>query len=192
MTAGLAMLPYSGRNEEARLGYARRLAIGIDTVIVAFIDVFRNTSGQPLGGATGPEALSTRERLRWSRCRDLHWDLTTYATGSSALLVGLPDNLPLRQAAAALDSALSQLDATAECDNIASMMSAPQRWSPWQQQYETVARRFYRDWYGQLRTIHERDRAFARALNAVVPAANRIAVPPGLPANAPYAGAAVR
>lgn len=189
-SAGLAMPPFSGGAMAARLDYARRMAQMLDSTIVTLVGVFRNTSGQPLGGASDTSSLSQRERDRWRRCRDLHWDLTTYAQAANAIRDSLPADPGLQRAAAALDTALSELEATAECDNVASMIVAPARWQPWQQQYESSARSFYGEWYAQIRNVHEKDRAFVIALNAVLPAARRLAVPPGLPRNPPYAGAA--
>lgn len=191
-TAGLAMPAFGGSGVGARVEYARRLAQMLDSAIVTLVGVFRNTSGQPLGGATGPSALSQRERDRWLRCRDVYWDLTTYGEAVRAIRDSLPADATLERAAAALDTVLSELEATAECDNVASMIAAPERWDPWQEHYEAAARRFYRDWYTQARGVHERDRAFVVALNAVLPVARRLPVPAALPRNPPYAGAAPR
>ena len=191
-TAGLAMSPFAGGNDAARLEYVRTLAKNLDSAIVTLVGVFRNTSGQPMPGASAPSSLSARERERWGRCRDLHFDLTTYASGLESMLDGLSANPVLQRAAAALDTALTELDATAECDNVSSMITAPERWDPWAEQYATTARRFYADWYGQVRAAHERDRALVIALNAVLPQGRALPVPSGLPRNPPYAGAAVR
>jgi hypothetical protein len=189
-TAGLAMPPFSGGGSDAALGYATRLGRTLDSAIVTLVDVFRNAAGQPMGGASGPTALSQRERDRWLRCRDLYWDLTTHAAAVGALKQALPADPSLQHALAALDSAFNASSAIAECDNLASMIAAPERWTPWQSQYEAAARHLYRDFYGQVREVHERDRAFVNALNAVLAPAQRIPVPPGLPRNPPYAGAA--
>jgi hypothetical protein len=191
-TAGLAMSPFAAGSDAARLEYVRTLAKNLDSAIVTLVGVFRNTSGQPMPGASAPSALSARERERWGRCRDLHFDLTTFASGVESILDGLSANPALQRAAAALDTALTELEATAECDNVSSMITAPERWDPWAEQYATTARRFYTDWYGQVRTAHERDRALVIALNAVLPRGRVLPVPSGLPRNAPYAGAAVR
>lgn len=191
-TAGLALPPFAGGNDAAHLEYVRTLAKNLDSAIVTLVGVFRNTSGQPMPSASAPSSLSARERERWGRCRDLHFDLTTYASGVESVLDGLSANPALQRAAAALDTALTELDATAECDNVSSMITAPERWDPWAQQYAITARRFYADWYGQVRTAHERDRALVIALNAVLPQGRALPVPSGLPRNPPYAGAAVR
>jgi hypothetical protein len=161
----------------------------LDSTIVTLVGIFRLTSGQPMVGVTSPAMLSRREQDRWARCRDLHWDLTTYAAAAAALRPSLGSDPVLQRAAAELDSAFSSSVATAECDNVASMIAAPERWTPWQEQYETVARHFYRDFYAQIREVHEKDRALMSALNRVLPAARRVPPPPGLPANPPYAGA---
>ena len=191
-TAGLAAQPFSGTTSAERLEYARTLARNLDSAITVLVGVFRNTTGQPMPGASGPTALSGRERERWARCRDVHFDLTTYEPAVGSFLEGLEDAPALERAASALDSALSALEATAECDNVSSMISAPDRWDPWAQQYATSARRFYSNWYAQVRGVHERDRAFVIALNGVLPAGRRLTVPPGLPRNPPYAGASIR
>lgn len=188
-TAGLAMPPFGGGGPSAALEYAARLGRTLDSAIVTLVDVFRNSSGQPMSGASSPTALSERERDRWLRCRNLYWDLTTHAAAVGALKQALPADAALQRALAALDSAFTANRALAECDNVASMIAAPERWTPWQSQYESAARHLYRDFYDQVRDVHERDRAFVNALNAVLPPAQRIPVPPGLPRNPPYAGA---
>ncbi len=193
-TSGLAIAPYGGGAADSALEYARGLAQMLDSTLVSLVEVFRNTSGQPMVGANSPAALSQRERDRWSRCRNLYWDLTTYVTAIGTVRPSLPASPALQQAAATLDSVLGSAlgsDApVAECDNVASMVAAPERWTPWQDQYENSARRFYRDFYDRIRDVHERDRAFVIALNAVVPASRRLSVPAGLPRNPPYAGVA--
>lgn len=191
-TAGLGLQPFAGGGDAARLEYARTLARNLDSGAVSLVNLYRGTSGQPMAGATGPATLSGRERDRWTRCRDLYWDFTTFATGAQSIRDGLPPTSPLYRAAAALDTALNDIEALAECDNVASMISAPDRWVPWTEQYTGAARHFYADWYAQMREAHERDRAFAIALNAVLPAGRGIPVPPGLPRTPPYAGAVVR
>jgi hypothetical protein len=190
-TAGLGMPPFAGADAAARHEYLRTLARNLDSATVALVDLYRNTSGQPMAGATAPTALSARERERWTRCRNLYWDFNTF----SSALQGVHDGITqasLARAVAALDTALTELDALSECDNVSSMISAPERWDPWAQQYESAARHFYADWYGQVREAHEKDRALVVALNLVLPANRALPVPPGLPRNPPYAGAGVR
>ena len=189
-TAGLAMPAYTGATSDAALDYAARFGRMLDSTIVTLVDIFRNTSGQPMEGASDPTELSQRERDRWSRCRNVYWDLTTFASAVQTMRRALPPDPALQNAAAALDSAFAASQAVAECDNVASMVAAPDRWTPWHDQYQTAAQHFYRDFYGQVREVHERDRAFVNALNAILPPSRRIPVPPGLQRNAPYAGAA--
>ena len=191
-TAGLAMPPFSGTGDAVRFLYLRTLARNLDSATVALVDIFRNTSGQPMAGASAPTTLSGRERERWTRCRDLYWDFNSFASGLHGARGGLPSNPALQRAAASLDSALTGLDALGECDNVASMISAPARWDPWAQHYENAARHFYSGWYDQVREAHERDRALVVALNAVLASGQTLPVPPGLPRTAPYAGAAIR
>jgi hypothetical protein len=188
-TAGLAMPRYAGTTSDAALDYAARFGRMLDSAVVTLVDIFRNTSGQPMEGASSPADLSQRERDRWTRCRNVYWDLTTFASAAQGLRPTLPANPALQSAAADLDTALAESQAVAECDNVASMIAAPDRWTPWGDQYRAAAQRFYRDFYDQVREAHDRDRAFVNALNAVLPAGRRIPVPPGLPRNPPYAGA---
>lgn len=189
-TAGFTMAPFSGATTEDAWDYAARFGRMLDSTIVTLVGTFRNTSGQPMIGANGPATLSRREQDRWARCRDLYWDLTTYASAIGTLRRSLGSDPALQRAAADLDSAFTRSVATAECDNVASMIAGPERWAPWQDQYESAARHFYRDFYAQVRDVHERDRALMSALNRSLPAARRAAPPPGLPTNPPFAGAA--
>jgi len=191
-TAGLGLQPFGGGGEASRLEYGRILARNVDSVAVSLMTLYRQTSGQPMAGATGPQMLSGRERDRWTRCRDLYMDFTTFTTGAQSIREGLSPTSQLSRAAAALDTALSEIEALAECDNVASMISAPDRWVPWAEHYSNAARHFYTDWYPQMRAVHEKDRAFVGALNALLPAGQRMAVPPGLPNAPPYAGGVVR
>jgi hypothetical protein len=184
--AGFGIEPYSGHSAADMVSYTRHLTQRLDSAVVALVDVFRNTSGAPLSGASGPSVLSSRERGRWSRCRILYFDLETYSDAAAVLKDSLTVTPETQRVATVLASALDSMQALAECDNIGSMIEAPDRWSPWQQNYESSARRFYRDWYAQVRTVHEADRALARALNAALPAARRIPDIPGLPPNPPY------
>jgi hypothetical protein len=174
------MAPYSGATTQDALDYAGRLGHMLDSTIVTLVATFRNTSGQPMIGASSPATLSQRERDRWTRCRNLYWDLTTYAVA-----VG-----PLQHALADLDTAFTRSVATEECDNVASMIEAPDRWTPWSDQYEAAARHFYHEFYAQVREVHEKDRAFVNALNRLLPSGRRVSPPPALPTNPPFAGAA--
>lgn len=189
-SAGLAMAAYTGTTSEAAVAYTGRFVRMLDSTIVTLTGTFRNTSGQPVMGARNPGMLSQRERDRWSRCRDLYWDLTTYQAAAAALGAALPASPSVQLKAAQLDSAFLQGTATAECDNISSMIAAPDRFAPWQDSYETAARHFYGDFYPQVRRIHEAARALVFALNAAHSSARPLSMPPGLPQNPPYAGAA--
>jgi hypothetical protein len=193
MTAGLAL---AGPEGDADATYLRRFARGLDSTIVSVVGVFRNTSGQPMSGAGDPTVLSQRERDRWTRCRDLHWDLTTYSRGLNAIrespVLNVDADAGLSRAIAELDSALRASEATIECDNVASMITAPDRWTPWGSQYESTARAFYGTWYTQLRGVHDKLRAFIVAFNAAADAAERMRLPAALQRNPPYAGAAPR
>jgi len=189
-TAGLPMPPYSGTTAEDAMEYGALLGKRLDSTIVTLVGTFRGTSGQPMIGASGPTTLSQRERDRWARCRDLYWDLTTYAAAVGDLRRSIGSDPTLQRAVADLDSAFTESVATAECDNVASMIAAPDRWTPWQDQYEAAAHHFYRDFYGEIREVHEKDRALVNTLNRLLPPARRVAPVPGLPTNPPYAGSA--
>ncbi len=191
-TAGLAIAPYEGSSDDDRNRYLRRFTTQLDSATFLLVNVFRNTSGQPMAGADAPTALSARERERWNRCRDLHFDLQTYKDAASDMVESLPESPTVGRAGVALDSALNALAATANCDNLASMITAPARWTPWATQYASAARDFYRDWYAQVREVSDRNRAFVVALNTALPATARIVVPPALPRTPPYAGMAPR
>jgi hypothetical protein len=188
-TAGMAIAPFEG-DEDARPAYLRSFTQQLDSAISLLVGVFRNTSGQPMAGAEAPTALSQRERDRWVSCRNLHWDLQSYASAMHDQVEF--DNASVSRAAAALDSALTALQATSECDNVASMIAAPARWAPWESNYQTSARNFYGSWYTQLYEVADRNRAFVIAYNLTLPAAQRIPVPPAMPRNPPYAGASPR
>lgn len=188
LTAGFWMPGYEGTDDDALLEYSRALARRLDSAVVALVEIFRNTTGAPVVGATGPNILATREKGRWQRCRLIHFDLGTL--GDAAMF--LKDSLTaptLNRAAVTLSDAFEGLSATAECDNVVSMVEAPDRWAPWQQNYETSARTFYRDWYTQLKALHDADRAFARAVNSALPAARQFPIPPALPPTPPTIGA---
>ena len=190
-TAGLGLQPFAGDDNAARLEYARTLARNLDSAAVSLVNLYRGTSGQPMAGATGPATLSGRERDRWTRCRDLYWDFTSFQAATQSVRDGLSPTYPLYRAAAALDTALGDVEALAECDNVASMISAPDRFPRWTEEYTSAAQHFYADWYAQIREAHEKDRVFAMALNALLPAGLAVAVPPGLSRTPPYAGASV-
>jgi hypothetical protein len=189
-TAGLGIEPYT--TDQEIYAYARRFARQLDSALVTLVGVFRNIAGQPLAGAEAPTALSQRERDRWNRCRDLHWDLQSFVVAAHDLAEGFDEPPAAQRAAAALDAALTALEATSECDNVASMVTAPDRWTPWGQMYETSARRFYTEWYPQVWEIHAQNRALILALNGVAEPGERVPVPPAMPRTPPYAGVGVR
>ncbi|HUK61801.1 MAG TPA: hypothetical protein VLV15_00670, partial [Dongiaceae bacterium] len=133
--------------------------------------------------------LSSRERGRWERCRLIHYDLQSFREEVGLLKDSLAASPTLERALRSTDGAFQALRATAECDNLVSMIEAPDRWEPWQQSYEASARTFYRDWYGQLRAVHESDRGVARALNQMLPPARQFPIPPAISTSPPTIGA---
>ena len=189
MTAGFWMPAFTGHSDAEKLDYARTLVLRLDSAVVALVEVFRNTSGAPLAGATGPTALSAREKGRWQRCRLIQFDLGTISEAVGIIKDSLPGGPMVARGAANLADQFEALVATGECDNIGSMIDAPDRWAPWQTNYENSARAFYKDWYTQLRGVHEADRTFARALLPAMPAGRQFPVPLALPPNPPTIGA---
>ncbi len=191
-TAGLSVAPYAGSSDADRDAYFARFTQMFDSAVVSLVNVFRNTTGRSVSGAESPTALSQRERDRWTRCRDLYFDLQTYQAALHDFLPRLPQTGTVPRTAAALDSALTAVQAPAECDNLASMIEAPARWTPWSAQYESSAQHFYRDWYNEVREADDRNRAFVMAFNAGRSAGARVPVPPALPRTPPYVGAGPR
>lgn len=187
VTAGFWMPAYGGSSEVDLLSYARSLVQRTDSAINALVDVFRNTSGAPMAGATSPNVISSRERGRWDRCRLLHFDLRTLADAAAFLKDSLPGGPTLRRAITGLDDAYQGLAASEECDNVVSMIQAPDRWTPWQQNYETSSRNFYRDWYAQLRAVHVANRTFVGFLNPRL-GERAVPVPAALPPRPPTLG----
>lgn len=191
LTAGFAILPPGEADDEAHVEFARDVAVRLDSAIVAVIEIFRNTSGAPMAGASGPDVLASREKSRWQRCRLVHFDLETYRFAVDEI-AARPVNAQVQRAVGQLRDALTALDAVRECDNISSMIDAPDRWAPWTSNYTSSARAFYANWYRQLRALHDADRAFAQALNSALPPGEGIPPIPSLPPNPPTAGGAVR
>lgn len=187
VTAGFWMPAYGGSSEADLLSYARSLVLRTDSAVNALVDVFRNTSGAPMAGATSPNVISSRERGRWDRCRLLHFDLRTLADAAAFLKDSLPGGPTLRRAIGGLDDAYQGLAASEECDNVVSMIQAPDRWTPWQQNYETSSRNFYRDWYAQLRAVHAANRTFVGFLNPRL-GARAVPMPSALPPRPPTLG----
>lgn len=191
VTAGFFMPPFTGRGEAERLDYLRSMAVRLDSALRGLVAVFAGTVGSAVL-AEDPTRLSERVRDRWARCDEHYLDLISFSDAVQLIEDSLPDNPLVRRAADGLDNALQDMGALRECDNIVSMVNRPQDFNPWGPYYEASTRNFYRDWYTQLRAVHEADRTFARQLNGVL-AADR-AIPPltALPSTPPVAGAMVR
>jgi hypothetical protein len=187
LTAGFAMPGFEGATEAEALEYARMMALRLDSAAVSLYELFRNTSGAPMAGATGPNMLSTREKNRWRRCRLIQFDLGTFGDAAAVLRDTLTA-ARLQRSALNLADAFEAMTATAECDNLVSMVEAPDRFAPWQQSYEQSARTFYRDWYTQLKAVHDADRSFALALNAQLPTARQFPIFPTLGPNPTLGG----
>ena len=191
VTAGFFMPPFAGSGEAERLDYLRSMAVRLDSALRGLVAVFAGTTGSAIL-AEDPTRLSQRVRDRWARCDGHYLDLTSFSDAVQLIKDSLPNNPLVRRAADGLDNALREMAALRECDNIVSMVNRPQDFNPWGQYYEASTRNFYREWYTQLRAVHEADRTFARQLNGVL-AADR-AIPPltALPTAPPIAGAMVR
>jgi hypothetical protein len=188
MTAGFWLPAYAGHTNAEQLDYARTMAVRLDSAIGALVDVFRGTTGTPIAGATNPNVLSAREKRRWTQCRLIQFDLTTISEAVSSLKDSITGGPALARATLNLADAFEGLQAIGECDQLGSMIEAPDRFAPWGANYEASARNFYKDWYPQLRTVHEADRAFTRALNPLLPAGRQVQLP-GLPLTPPTIGA---
>ncbi len=181
------MPAFGGSTDAEKLDYARTLALRADSAIVALVAVFRGTTGAAMVGATEPSVISSREKARWDRCRLIHFDLRTQGDAAAFLRDSMPGGPTLQARALNLAEAYEALQATEECDNLVSMMEAPDRWAPWRQNYENSTANFYRDWYSQLRSVHENVRAFVRTVNPSL-GARAITMPPALPPNPPTIG----
>ena len=188
---GLWLPAYGGRTDAEQFLYAKLLIVKLDSAAAALVDTYRGTTGSPIGGASDPGRISSREKARWLRCRNIRNDLRTISDAAALLKDSIAGGAALQRAAVELSDAFEAMQALESCDVLNSMMESPDRFNPWQQNYESEARGFYRDWYPQVRTVHTAAREFARVLNGVLPAANRFSViPPALPTNPPYIGAA--
>ena len=183
LSAGFAVEPFEGEGEDAALAYAKSLVTKFDTLALRLRDVFVNASGAPVVGASAPNFLSSRERNRWSQCRRFHFDLATYAASAQDLRERIQGSAALERAAGSFDDALQGITATSECDNVVSMIEAPDRFAPWEQSYQASARGFYQSWYAQLRAAHEAARAFGRALAAL---GQPLGMIPALPSTPPH------
>lgn len=188
MTAGYWMPVYTGTTDAAQLEYFRTLTLKLDSAVLALVENFRGTSGTPIAGANNPGVLSAREKRRWGQCRLIHYDLISIDEAVKALKDSMAGGPTVGRAVANLDDAFEALTATGECDNLGSMIESPDRWQPWQTNYESSARGFYGNWYTQLRTLHEADRSLARALLPTVPAGRTYTVPSGIAVRAPTVG----
>ena len=188
-TAGFWLPAYTGRTDAEQLDYAKRLINKLDSAVVALVETYRNTSGSPLAGATDPGRLSTREKTRWTRCRNIGNDLRTIADAASLLKDSIAGGAAVQRAAVSLGDAFEGMQALESCDVLNSMIDSPDRFNPWQQNYENEARNFYRDWYPQVRTVHTAAREFARVLKSAMPADPRFVIPPAIPTSPPYIGA---
>lgn len=191
VTAGFFMPPFTGSGEAERVEYLRSMAVRLDSALRGLVAVFAGTAGSAVP-AEDPTQLSQRVRDRWARCDEHYLDLISFSDAVQLIKDSLPNNPLVRRAADGLDNALQEMAALGECDNIVSMVNRPQDFNPWGPYYEASTRNFYRDWYTQLRAVHEADRTFARQLNGVL-AADRV-IPPltALPSAPPTAGAMVR
>jgi hypothetical protein len=189
MTAGFWMPLYTGTTDAAQLDYARSLVLKLDSAIVSLVEIFRNINGVPLPGASSPNLLSAREKSRWTRCRFHHLDLTTIGEAVEMMKDSMAGGPTVARGIATLAEAFTDMTAIQHCDELGSMIESPDRWAPWQQNYESSARDFYKDWYPQLRNVHEANRGFARSLLTALPAGRQFPVPAGLPRTAPTIGA---
>jgi hypothetical protein len=149
--------------------YLRDYALKLDSAAATLRGIFANVLGAPVGGATDPTKLVTREKLRWQRCRNIKNDLQSFDDN----IAPVEDSLPamLRDRWSILGSQFDSLQSVLEnCEVIAFSIDSPERFTPWQTNYETSARAFYADWYGRLRAMHDAMRQVARLVYAQLPA----------------------
>jgi hypothetical protein len=186
LTGGYFMAPSAARSDSGRLEYLRLYALRLDSAIAGMIEVFFRTA--PPQAAPDPAAVSARVRERWTNCRNIYFDLVSF--GDALLMVrdSLPAHPLLAQATARLTDALEGTEAVQECDNVVSAIEAPTRWSPWAEHYARSIQHFYRDWYTQLRAVHEADRTLVRAVNSMLPAERRVPPIGALPPTPPTVG----
>lgn len=188
-TAGFWLPAYAGHTDAEQFAYVKLLVIKLDSAVVALVETYRNTSGNPVAGASDPGRLTSREKARWLRCRNIGNDMHTIADAASVLKDSIAGGPTVQRSAVVLADAFVAMQALESCDVINSMVESPDRFNPWQQNYENEARNFYRDWYGQVRTVHTAARELARVLNGVLPADKRFPVPAAIPTTPPYIGA---
>jgi len=180
-TAGYWIAAYNGRTDADQAAYVRLLVTKVDSAVIGLVETYRNTSGNPVSGAQDPGRLTRREKDRWLRCRNIANDFRTMAEAASLLGDSVAAGPAQQRAMAGLATAFDDLQALESCDVINGMIEAPDRFNPWQANYENEARNFYRDWYLQVRAVHSAAREVARTGRFPVPAA--IATTP------PYAAA---
>ncbi len=173
------------------LEYLGDYALKLDSAAVTLRSIFSTASGQPVAGATDPTKLVTREKLRWRRCRNMKEDIQTFADNIALLQDSIPATM--REQWATLGERFDSLQSVLEnCETIAFMIESPERYTPWQTNYETSARAFYAEWYGKLRAMHEAMRSVARLTAAQLPASaarkQTLQLIPPLPTLAPTPG----
>lgn len=180
-TAGYWIAAYNGRTDAEQLTYVRLLVTKVDSAVIGLVETYRNTSGNPVAGAQDPGRLTRREKDRWLRCRNIANDFRTMAEAAGALKESAVGGPLAQRAMVGLAAAFDELQALEGCDVINSMVESPDRFNPWQANYENEARNFYRDWYPQVRAVHSAAREVARA--------GRFPVPAAISTTPPYAAA---
>jgi len=188
-TAGFWLPAFSGATDAEQLDYAKSLVLKFDSAVVALIEIYQNTSGNPVAGATDPSHLSSREKARWLRCRNVANDIRNLGEAADELRDSIAGGPTLQREAETMAQAFDSLRAIEGCDLINSMIESPERFAPWQANYESEAHHFYANWYGEIRAAHLAVRDFARVLNGALAPDRRFPVPPAIPAVPPYIGA---
>jgi len=186
VTGGFFMPPSGARSDSGRIEYLRIYALRLDSAISALVEVFRGTAPPPL--AQDLAGVSSRVRDRWDRCRRFYFDLASFGDAMVIVKDSLPANALLARAATGLTDGFENTAGLQECDNIASALEEPARWSPWADSYATSMRNFFREWYPQLRAIHEANRSLGRVLNGMLPAERRLPSFGALPPTPPTVG----
>jgi hypothetical protein len=158
-------VPNTGR---PLLDFLGDYALKLDSAALTLRNIFASASFQPVAGATDPNKLVSREKLRWRRCRNMKEDIQTFADNISLLQDSIPRTM-LEQWSTLGERFDSLLGVLENCETIAFMIESPERYTPWQTNYETSARAFYAEWYGRLRLTHEALRSVARLAGAQLP-----------------------
>jgi hypothetical protein len=187
----LSVEPLRPASDSAWLEQAALVVDRLDQTARGIMELFRNTAGVPLLGATSPDMLSGRERFRWDMCRRFTSALVSHAVAArnlAAVPLAQSNGAAASQAVRTLAQALSATDALDECEWLSQLISSPERAPDWGAAYTSAATRFYANWYPDVLRIHEAARTLAQPVRALLPPERPFDVPPALPPTPPTIG----